>query len=132
MNSLKKVYQSKNIHTQCEIERDAMLHADEGDMYELLGNLLENAFKYCDQQVNIVLRQQNRRIVVRIEDDGPGVPAHASADIIKRGRRMDTQIEGQGLGLAIASDIVEAYQGKISVQQSYLGGACFLIELIDH
>ena len=45
---------------------------------------------------------------------------------------MDTQIEGQGLGLAIASDIVEAYQGKISVQQSYLGGACFLIELIDH
>ncbi len=132
MNSLKKVYQSKNIHTQCEIERDAMLHADEGDMYELLGNLLENAFKYCDKQVNIVLRQQNRRIIVRIEDDGPGVPAHASADIIKRGRRIDTQIEGQGLGLAIASDIVEAYQGKISVQQSYLGGACFLIELIDH
>ena len=85
MNSLKKVYQSKNIHTQCEIERDAMLHADEGDMYELLGNLLENAFKYCDKRVNIVLRQQNRKIIVRIEDDGPGVPAHASADIIKRG-----------------------------------------------
>src|SRR5690606_6230830 len=90
MNSLKKVYQSKNIHTQCEIERDAMLHADEGDMYELLGNLLENAFKYCNQQVNIVLRQQNRRIIVRIEDDGPGVPANASEDIIKRGKRMDT------------------------------------------
>ncbi|HCD05992.1 MAG TPA: histidine kinase, partial [Methylophaga sp.] len=71
-----------------------------------LGNLLENAFKYCNQQVNIVLRQQNRRIIVRIEDDGPGVPANASEDIIKRGKRMDTQIEGQGLGLAIASDIV--------------------------
>lgn len=132
MKSLKKVYQSKQIHTQCGIERDVTLHADEGDMYELLGNLLENAFKYCNQQVNIVLRKQGQNIIVCIEDDGPGVPAHASADIIGRGNRLDSQIEGQGLGLAIASDIVDAYQGQINVQQSYLGGACFLVELPDH
>ena len=132
IKSLKKVYQSKQVHTQCEIERDITLHADEGDMYELLGNLLENAFKYCHQQVNIVLRKQGRNIIVCIEDDGPGIPEHASNDIIGRGNRLDTQIEGQGLGLAIASDIVDAYQGQISVQKSYLGGACFLIELPDH
>lgn len=129
--SLNKVYQQKNIHCQFEIERDAFIHADEGDMYELLGNMLENAYKYCRQRVNIVVQAQHRRVTLRIEDDGNGIPLLAGEDIIKRGRRFDTQVEGHGLGLAIVSDIVEAYEGTIKLEKSYLGGACFVIEIPD-
>ncbi|MCX4189197.1 ATP-binding protein [Methylophaga sp. OBS3] len=131
ISSLKKVYQQKEIHSQFEIERDAFIHADEDDMYELLGNLLENAYKYCKKQVNIVIQSKNQQVVICIEDDGNGIPLLAGKNIIKRGRRFDTQVEGHGLGLAIVSDIVEAYEGTIKVEKSHLGGACFIIVIPD-
>ena len=127
--SLDKVYQSKSIHRQCEIERDVFIHADEGDMYELLGNLLENAYKYGNKRVNILVVSKRDYVDIHIEDDGTGIPEHAHKDIIKRGKRIDTQVEGQGLGLAIVSDIVTAYQGEIRLERSHLGGASFIVTL---
>jgi two-component system sensor histidine kinase PhoQ len=132
LDSLNKVYQSKNIHCQFDIQRDAFIHADTGDMYELLGNLLENAYKYCNQQVHVTVLTQLDIVEIRIEDDGNGIPEHAQQDIIKRGKRIDTQVEGQGLGLAIVSDIIEAYQGEINLNSSQLGGAYFKIQLPNH
>ncbi len=129
IGSLDKVYQTKQIQTQCEIERDAYIHADEGDMYELLGNLLENAYKYCKQQVHIIVTTLNGTVRIRVEDDGSGIPARAEGFVIKRGHRIDTQAEGQGLGLAIVSDIIVAYEGNINLERSRLGGASFVIEL---
>jgi len=129
LNSLDKVYQSKNIRRQYEIVQDVFIHADEGDMYELLGNLLENAYKYCNKQVNIFVSSHSSNIEIYIDDDGNGIPEHSQNDIIKRGKRIDTQAEGQGLGLAIASDIIDAYLGKIQIENSHLGGARFVIHL---
>ena len=127
--SLDKVYQSKAIHRQCEISQDPQIHADEGDIYELLGNLLENAYKYCNHQVNVFVQSRKGMIEVSIEDDGNGIPENAKLDILKRGKRADTQVEGHGIGLAIASDIIEAYQGEISIENGRLGGAKVLIKL---
>lgn len=132
VSSLDKVYQSKQIHSRCEIERDVHIHADEGDMYELLGNLIENAYKYCNSEVTVALFVHPHRIEIRVYDDGNGIPETARSEITKRGKRIDTQEEGQGLGLAIVSDIIEAYQGEISVRASHLGGACFIVELPNH
>ena len=132
LSSLDKVYQAKNIHRQFEIEQDVFIHADEGDMYELLGNLLENAYKYCQQKVNIFVASHSSSIEIHIDNDGQGVPKYSLDDILKRGKRMDTQAEGQGLGLAIASDIVDAYQGEIEIKSSHLGGARFIIHLPKH
>lgn len=132
IGSLDKVHQSKQIRAQCEIERDAFIHADEGDMYELLGNLLENAYKYCKKQVHIIVTTINGTVRIRVEDDGSGIPARAEGFVIKRGHRIDTQAEGQGLGLAIVSDIIVAYEGNINLERSRLGGASFVIELPRH
>ena len=129
LGSLDKVYQSKNIQRQYKIEQDIFIHADEGDMYELLGNLLENAYKYCSEHVSIFISKHDSTIEIHIDDDGNGIPEHAQQDIIKRGKRIDTQAEGQGLGLAIASDIIEAYKGEIHIENSHLGGARFIIYL---
>lgn len=132
ITSLNKVYQSKQVHCQFEIEQDIFIHADEGDLYELLGNLLENAYKYCQTRVNIVVQRQATLIRIDVEDDGNGLPLQAGQEIIKRGQRFDTQVEGQGLGLAIVSDIIEAYQGDIKLDKSYLGGARFSVQLPNY
>ncbi len=132
VGSLNKVYQSKAIHCQCEIERDAYIHADEGDMYELLGNLLENAYKYGKHQVHVIVTTSHDTVRIRVEDDGSGIPARAEGFVIKRGHRIDTQAEGQGLGLAIVSDIIMAYEGNINLERGHLGGASFVIELPRH
>ncbi|MDH5591967.1 MAG: ATP-binding protein, partial [Gammaproteobacteria bacterium] len=71
-------------------------------------------------------------VEIHIEDDGNGIPEHAQDDIIKRGKRVDTQVDGHGLGLAIVSDIVSAYRGEIRLEKSRLGGANIIIELPKH
>jgi len=129
LKSLNKVYQAKSIVSQCEIEHDVFIHADEGDMYELLGNLLENAFKYCNKKVNIFITSQYKQVKIQIDDDGKGIPKKSKYNIIKRGQRIDTQVEGHGLGLAIVSDIIDAYEGTIEFKRSPIGGARFTIQL---
>jgi len=127
--SLNKVYQSKQVQYTSRIEPNLLISANEDDMYELLGNLLENAYKYCQSQIIMTIAAHDDIITITIDDDGKGIPAHAQIDILQRGKRLDTQTEGQGLGLAIASDIVDAYQGTIGLGQTQLGGACFVITL---
>jgi two-component system sensor histidine kinase PhoQ len=131
--TLDKVYADKQVQTHFELD-NGYVHADKGDMYELIGNLIENAYKYCSTRVDVVLFNHPKFVEIRIEDDGKGIPEHAYDEVIKRGKRIDTQIEieGQGLGLAIVKDIIEAYHGHITVRDSYLGGACFVIEVPIH
>jgi two-component system sensor histidine kinase PhoQ len=129
LHSLDKVYREKKIHHQFEMEQDIFVHADEGDMYELLGNLLDNAYKYCTNRVHILVYWHNNTLEIIVDDNGNGVPQHEQDTIIKRGKRIDTEVDGHGLGLAIASDIVAAYQGTLLLKDSPLGGARFIIEL---
>jgi two-component system sensor histidine kinase PhoQ len=127
--SLNKVYQSKQVEYNYHIDPDLRISANEGDMYELLGNLLDNAYKYCQSQVTATITANDNIMTIHIDDDGQGIPDHAQTDILQRGKRMDTQTEGQGLGLSIASDIVDAYQGTLDLGRTQLGGACFVITL---
>ncbi len=129
VSSLDKVYQAKNIHHLSRIEPDIRISANEGDMYELLGNLLENAYKYCQGHVITTVMTDDKDITITIENDGNGIPYGAERNILQRGKRMDSQTEGQGIGLAIVSDIVDAYQGTIALAKTELGGACFIVSL---
>jgi len=129
VSSLDKVYQEKSVQFDSRIEPNLQIRANAGDMYELLGNLLENAYKYCHIQVMISVFSTDDHITITIEDDGQGIPNDAKTNILQRGKRMDTQTEGQGLGLAIVSDIVDAYQGTIELDKTKFGGACFIIVL---
>lgn len=66
---------------------------------------------------------------LRIDDDGPGLPEDAEMAFIRRGRRLDESIAGTGFGLAIAKDLVEAYDGKLTLARSSLGGLCVTVNL---
>ena len=96
---------------------------------EVFGNICENAFKYGDSKVKVSCEESNTALTVIIEDNGPGVSDNAKSRVLERGARADTVNPGQGIGLAVAVDIISAYNGGIEIETSSLGGAKFMIEL---
>jgi signal transduction histidine kinase len=90
-------------------------------MAELLGNLLDNACKWARSAIWLHAAAEDIVCVV-IEDDGPGVPAENLADLGQRGLRLDRRVQGTGQGLAIVSEIVEAYGGALAIGHSERGG----------
>jgi two-component system sensor histidine kinase PhoQ len=96
---------------------------------EMMGNLMENACKYGAGQISVsgVL---DEALVLRVEDDGPGISDSQAADVLQRGHRADQQAPGQGIGLAVVADIVRAYKGNLSIGRSTrLGGAEMTLSL---
>ena len=96
---------------------------------EILGNMIENAFKYGKSKVKISAASDYEQLTIKIEDDGPGVPMALRGEILKRGARADTSAPGQGIGLAVATEIISSYDGGIDIRESELGGALFKISL---
>ncbi len=127
--ALKKVYSDKRVRVEMRLDENAECRMDESDLMELLGNVLDNAFKYCRSTVDVQLQIVDQRCQVYIDDDGPGIPMQQREDIFARGERLDTQKPGQGIGLAVVNDIVRSYDASISLGDSNLGGASFQIRL---
>lgn len=130
-STLDKVYQEKRVQVQMYLPVDAVLPMEQGALMELLGNLLENAYRLCLQQVCIGLEREDKLLVLSVEDDGPGVPPDQRTRIIRRGERLDAQHPGQGIGLAVVKDILDSYGGELALDDSSLGGAAFRIRLRD-
>jgi len=127
--ALQKVYAHKQMEQELDLAPNTMVAGDEQDVMELLGNMLENAFKYGAKQVRVRSIIDENQLRIDIEDDGPGVPADQTERILERGQRLDTTIPGQGIGLAVAAEIVRSYDGSISIHRSDLGGARFSVFL---
>jgi len=133
LNALGKVYAMKSIQVSTDIDPKAAFYGDKGDFMEVLGNLLDNAFKYGGGEIKLTIEavpQQNSPegrtgLAITIEDNGAGIPQNQHERLFARGQRADTREPGQGIGLAVVKDIVTSYGGKISLAQSSLGGACF-------
>lgn len=134
VSSLEKVYASKNILCEFDIDPSANFYGERGDLMELLGNLLENAFKWARSKVLLSVRattvapQRRAAILITVEDDGPGIAPEDVDSLLQRGVRGDERVHGHGIGLAIVQDLVKAYRGELSVESSgELGGACFVV-----
>ena len=133
---LEKVYARKRILCEFEIDQEARFHGETGDLQELLGNLLENAFKWADARVLLTVAEgetaAGRRpgLSIVVEDDGPGIADERIAHVLQRGVRGDERVQGHGIGLSIVQDIVRSYRGELRVDRSVeLGGARFAVEL---
>lgn len=125
--ALQKVYADKRIRFSLDAPQPAYFQGDESDLMELLGNILENAFKYGRQQVKVAVERKDEELHITVADDGPGIPAHLQQQILQRGARADTAQPGHGIGLAIAVDIVSSYRGSLGIGVSGLGGAEFRV-----
>ena len=127
--ALQKVYRDKAIDAELHIEPQLSYGADERDLMELLGNLLENAFKYGDSKVRVSAETREQWLQIEIADDGAGVSPEQRQRILQRGERADTSVQGQGIGLAVAVDIISSYGGGLNVADAPEGGALFQLSL---
>ncbi|GCU04900.1 ATP-binding protein [Escherichia coli] len=122
-SALNKVYQRKGVNISLDISPEISFVGEQNDFVEVMGNVLDNACKYCLEFVEISARQTDEHLYIVVEDDGPGIPLSKREVIFDRGQRVDTLRPGQGVGLAVAREITEQYEGKIVAGESMLGGA---------
>ncbi len=128
VNALNKVYTEKNIDVEVAVSQSSIFHGDEGDLLEILGNILDNAYKCCEKRVKIstfkpVDGNEDAYFVVHVDDDGPGIDKKHIEKLVQRGVRGDSKSPGQGIGLAVVDDILQVYSGKLEIGKSDLGGA---------
>jgi len=129
---LKQAHQKSNLNVNLDIGDTVKMFGDREDMLELMGNLMDNAYKWAKSQVNISVQidQLQKYINITVEDDGLGKTEKELSQLSHRGVRLDESVEGHGLGLAICNDIVRLYSGSIILSQSTkLGGFYVLINL---
>ena len=128
--TLDKVYREKRVACELRVAAGANFRGDPGDLTEILGNLMDNAYKYCKSRVLVTAAQRPDRLVITIGDDGRGITPAEAETLFQRGRRMDESVPGQGIGLAVVRETVELYQGTLNVGRSALGGAELRVELV--
>ncbi len=126
--AMKKIYADKVLDFTLTGDKVA-LPMDTTDLMELVGNLIDNACKAANQSILITLTESKHCSHILIEDDGPGVPAALRQQLYSRGQRLDSYTDGQGIGLAVVWDLISAYNGELTIEDSQLGGAKFSLIL---
>ncbi len=128
--ALAKVHADKAPAWAVEIPPRARVRLDEGDLTELLGNLLDNACKWCTGSVRVACTAAGTTLILNVEDDGPGIDAALGMAVLQRGVRADQATPGHGIGLAVVRDIVDALGGELEISRSaVLGGAHITLRL---
>ncbi len=127
--TLEKVYRDKELHFNQAIDAHASFRGEEGDLMELLGNLLDNACKWAVAGVWLEAGQEGKTLRLCVEDDGPGISPQQAERVLARGVRLDETTPGHGIGLPMVRDIVEAYEGKLEISHSHHGGARVTVTL---
>jgi len=119
---MRRTPRGERLEWQVEVDPGSVLAADQTDVAEALGNVLENACKWGSSNVRVTGECSGTFLALHVDDDGPGVPDGSRAEIVARGVRLVRDADGAGLGLAIVSDILSAYGGSLELHRSPLGG----------
>lgn len=126
--TMAKVYRHKRITITLDHDEQLSFRGEQDDLFELFGNLLDNAHKFAISQIRVNLHQIRGTLQIRIEDDGPGIASEFRHKVLQRGVRADNS-SGQGIGLAVCHEIIDSYNGSITIGDSPLGGASFTLLL---
>lgn len=118
ITGLQQIHQTKTIEFKTTVPSHLELPIEQEDAYELIGNLLDNACKWCDTKIHITLTPQT----LVIEDDGTVPTDTALKRLGERGFRLDESQPGHGLGLSIVKRLLESYHWQWQLGQSDLGG----------
>ncbi|RUW33727.1 MULTISPECIES: sensor histidine kinase KdpD [unclassified Mesorhizobium] len=118
---VKRTPRGKQLSFVVDAAEDFVAPVDEGDLSEILGNLVENATRFAKSLVHVSASARAGEVIITVVDDGPGIPEAARHAALLRGVQLDSKGGGSGLGLAIVSDIVEAYGGRLEMANANAG-----------
>ncbi|MEJ2610594.1 MAG: sensor histidine kinase [Candidatus Thiodiazotropha sp.] len=114
---VEQIHQERQLVVDRHINQEVPMFGDREDMFELMGNLLDNAFKWATSEVRVEIRGTTR-IQLLVEDNGKALSDEDLKHLAQRGSRLDESVEGYGLGLSIAMDIAKLYGGGIVFDRS--------------
>jgi two-component system sensor histidine kinase PhoQ len=121
-DALAKVHADRVLTFTVDCPADLQWRIDEGDAFDMLGNLMDNASKWATRRVAVQLTRDAQGLAIRVDDDGPGFPDDTRA-VLQMHVRADEQVPGHGVGLAVVSDLVASHQGTLVLTRSGWGGA---------
>jgi len=127
--SMQRLYGNRGLDIHVGEMAGLWFQGDAQDLEEMIGNLMDNACKWACVKVVVTGKRSGGRLLITIEDDGPGIPEKRMKEVVKRGRRLDETVPGSGLGLDIVQTIAEHYQGSLGLTTSSLGGVGAQIDL---
>jgi two-component system sensor histidine kinase PhoQ len=119
--ALTKVYADKGLDFRIDCAADLAWRIDEGDLFEMMGNLMDNAAKWARQRVTVRAWRQGDHLRLHVDDDGPGFSDTQS--VLQLHVRGDERVPGHGVGLAVVNDLVASHRGELKLLRSDLGGA---------
>ena len=124
-----RIHAARGIVIDAECSEEIFFRGERQDLEEILGNLIDNGCKWARSRVRVRCEMAGGRLVLTVEDDGPGLSAEQRAQVGERGERLDESVPGSGLGLAIVRDISKLYGGFFLLDASPLGGVMARLEL---
>lgn len=128
-DSLEKVHRDRALGCHIAVAANLALRADQGDLFELFGNLLENAFRHAANRIEVRATRVDDALRIEIEDDGPGFDDAGAEHLLQRGARADQRHPGEGIGLAVVDEIVRQYRGDVEIRRATAGGALIRLRL---
>lgn len=125
VRTIAKLNRAQGLDFKVDVSPSLRAKADQRDLEEMLGNLLENAAKFASGTVCVTATAQKSTppmLAISIEDDGDGLSEKAREQVLQRGKRLDEKHPGSGLGLSIVKEMAELYGGSFVLQSSAMGG----------
>lgn len=127
--ALARIHAERGIAFTADIPDGLALAIDPQDLDELLGNLLDNGWRFARSTLRLAATIVDATARITIEDDGPGIPAPDRSAAVEPGRRLDEAGEGHGFGLSIARELAELYGGSLSLDEAPGGGLAAVVTL---
>lgn len=127
--ALARIHADRGIAFTADVPHDLVLAIDTQDLDELLGNLLDNGWRWATRTLRLTATASGGIATITIADDGPGIPAPARAIAVEPGRRLDESGEGHGFGLSIARELAELHGGSLALGEAAGGGLAAVVTL---
>ena len=120
--TLARLHAERGIAIESRVAREHAFGGRREDLDEMLGNLLDNACQWAKTRVTVASEIHGGKLVIVVDDDGPGIPPELRESVLRRGVRADEAAPGSGLGLSIVRELAELYGGTIALGTSPAGG----------
>jgi len=131
VTAMQRLHSERRLTFIVDISTSTTANCDEGDLSEILSNLMDNACKWAVRNIAISAHCTGGGVVIEIVDDGPGIPGELRARVFDVGARLDESKAGSGLGLAISRDLARLYGGDLELMDAPTGGLLARLRLPD-